>query len=65
MGDKLWLLCPGNKGTSDAFRSGWERIWKRRKGDVAHEGSKPLRMASSESRRLEHFSKHSAYEQDV
>jgi hypothetical protein len=64
MGDKLWLLCPGNKGTSDAFRSGWERIWKRRKGDVAHEGNEQLRIGLRRDR-LEHFSKHSAYEQDV
>lgn len=56
MGDKLWLLAPGNKGTSDAFRSGWERIWGRRKGDVAHSGDKPLNFGlRADSRVLEHF----------
>lgn len=64
MGERLYLLAPGNKGTSDAYRTGWERIWKRRKGDVSHEGSGLLRFGlKCDSRKLEHFSKHSAYEQ--
>ena len=58
MGDRLYLLAPGNKGTSDAFRTGFERIWGKRKGDVAHEGSEPLRFGlSADSRRLEYFEK--------
>lgn len=57
MGDKLWLLAPGNKGTSDAFRTGWERVWGKRKGDIAHEGDRPLKFGlRADSKRLEHFS---------
>ena len=61
---RLYLLCPGNKGTSDAFRSGWGRIWGKGKGDVADSTDKPFKVFRAESKRLEHFSKHSAYEQD-
>lgn len=57
MGNRLWLLAPGNKGTSDAYRTGYERIWGKRKGDVVHEGDRPLKSASGDSRRLEHFLK--------
>ena len=57
MADKLWLLAPGNKGTSDAYRTGYERIWGKRKGDVAHDGDKPLKFGlRADSRVLEHFS---------
>ena len=63
MGNRLWLLAPGNKGTSNAFRSGWERIWGKRKGDVAHRGDKPLSFGlRADSRKLEHFSKNTSRE---
>ena len=60
MGDRLWLLCPGNKGTSDAFREGYERIWG--KNGVEHRGDKPLCFWRRD--KLEHFSKSDCYEQE-
>jgi hypothetical protein len=66
MGERLWLLAPGNKGTSDAYRTGFERIWGKRKGDVRHVGDKPLRMGLRvDSRQLEHFSKSPEHTWDV
>jgi len=50
-------MCPGHKGVSDAYRTGWERIWGKRKGDVEHEGEGVLRFGLRvESRELRHFS---------
>lgn len=65
MGTRLYLLAPGNKGTSNAYRTGYERIWGKRKGDVRHEGSGLLRPARAESRRLEHFHRNPDHGWDV
>lgn len=47
-------MCPGHKGVSDAYRTGWERIWGKR--GVGHTGSGvfsvPMRP---DSRRLEYW----------
>jgi hypothetical protein len=60
---KLYLLAPGHKGTSDAYRTGYERIWG--KSGVKHNGSSQLRMPLRvESRKLEHFSKADCYVQE-
>jgi hypothetical protein len=58
---KLWLLAPGHTGTSDAYRSGYERIWG--KNGVKHSGNSMLRPCKCDSNRLEHFSKADCYVQ--
>lgn len=64
MGEKLYLLAPGNKGTSDAYREGYERIWG--KEGVPHKGSSPLKFGLRvDSRRLEHFHRNPEHRWEV
>lgn len=56
MGERLWLLAPGNKGTSDAYRTGYERIWGKDTVDIPHKGKGVLVIGHGpDSRKLEHF----------
>lgn len=62
----MYLLAPGNKGTSNAYRTGYERIWGKRKGDVEHEGRGVLSVCvRPDSRRLEHFHRNPDHRWDV